>query len=160
MHIWNVLHTARWQNRTQKIAKNSPSAHHRTTLSGYIFATKACIDNRKKVLKQQYLATYSYNMVNFGPLAAEIVSLVWGSPANLNGFRVLAALLHGTLVVGVTQILRHWTEGTTCIQQPAITLALTHILVILIFDILGPQNIKRTQLWLRKPFLLSKNLLM
>jgi len=38
-------------------------------------------------------------MVNFGLLAAEIVSLVWGTPANSNGFRVLAALLHGTLVV-------------------------------------------------------------
>jgi len=36
-------------------------------------------------------------MVNFGPLAAEIVSLVWGTPDNFNGFRVLAALLHGTL---------------------------------------------------------------
>jgi len=32
----------------QKIAKNSPSGHHRTTLSGYVFATKALIDNRKK----------------------------------------------------------------------------------------------------------------
>jgi len=35
-------------------------------------------------------------MVNFGPLAAEILSLVWGTPANFNGFRVLAALLHGS----------------------------------------------------------------
>jgi len=42
-------------------------------------------------------------MVNFGPLAADIVSLVWGTPGNFNGFRVLAALLHGTLVVGVSQ---------------------------------------------------------
>jgi len=42
-------------------------------------------------------------MVNFGPLAAEIVSLVWGTPANFNWFRVFAALLHGTLVVGVSQ---------------------------------------------------------
>ena len=42
-------------------------------------------------------------MVNFGPFAAEIVSLVWGTAANFNGFRVLAALLHGTLVVGVSQ---------------------------------------------------------
>jgi len=33
-------------------------------------------------------------VVNFGPLAAEIVSLVWGTPANFNGFRVLASLLH------------------------------------------------------------------
>ena len=38
-------------------------------------------------------------MVNFGLLTAEIVSLVWGTPANVNGFRVLAALLHGTLEV-------------------------------------------------------------
>jgi len=28
-------------------------------------------------------------MVNFGPLAAEIVSLVWGTPANFNGFVIL-----------------------------------------------------------------------
>jgi len=31
-----------------KNRQNSPSGHHRTTLSGYIFATKARIDNRKK----------------------------------------------------------------------------------------------------------------
>jgi len=42
-------------------------------------------------------------MVNFGVLAAEIVSLVWGTPANFNGFRILAALLHGTVVVGVSE---------------------------------------------------------
>jgi len=46
-------------------------------------------------------------MVNIGLLAAEIVSLVWGTPANFNGFYVLAALLHGTVVVGVTQTLQH-----------------------------------------------------
>jgi len=33
-------------------------------------------------------------MVNFGPLAAEIGWRVWGTPANFNGFRVLALLLH------------------------------------------------------------------
>jgi len=38
-----------------------------------------------------------------GPLAAEIVSLVWGTSGNFNGFRVLAALLHDALVVGVSQ---------------------------------------------------------
>jgi len=36
----------------------------------------------------------------YGPRAAEIDPVVWGTPANFNGFRVLAALLHGTLVVG------------------------------------------------------------
>jgi len=46
-------------------------------------------------------------MVNFGLLAAEIVSLVWGTPANFNGFRVVAALLHDTVVVGVSETLQH-----------------------------------------------------
>jgi len=39
----------------QNIAKKSPSGHHRWTLSGYIFPTKALIDNGKKLVKQQYL---------------------------------------------------------------------------------------------------------
>jgi len=56
-------------------------------------------------------------MVNFGPLAAEIVLLVWGTPGNFIGFRVLAALLHGTVVVVVSQNLRRWTEGDTYIRQ-------------------------------------------
>jgi len=56
-------------------------------------------------------------MVNFGPLTAEICWRVWGTPANFNGFRVFAALLHGTLVVGVSQTLRRWTEGATYIRQ-------------------------------------------
>jgi len=38
-----------------KIAKKSPSGRHRTTLLGYVFATKAHIDNREKLVKQQYL---------------------------------------------------------------------------------------------------------
>jgi len=45
-------------------------------------------------------------MVNFGLLSAETDPVVWGTPANFDGFRVLAALLHGTLVVGVSQTLR------------------------------------------------------
>jgi len=56
-------------------------------------------------------------MVNFGPLAAEIGLPVWGTPSNFNGFRVLAALLHGTLVVNVSQTLRCSTEGATYIRQ-------------------------------------------
>ena len=96
---------------------NSPSGHHRTTLSGYFFATKAYIDNLKKLVKHQCLPTCVHNMVNFGPLAAEICRRVWGTPANFNWFRVLAALLHGTLVVGISQTLRRCTEGATYIRQ-------------------------------------------
>jgi len=55
-------------------------------------------------------------MVNVGLLAAESVSLVCGTQANFNGFRVLAALLHGTLAVGVSQTAA-LTEGVTYIRQ-------------------------------------------
>jgi len=81
--------------------------NHRTTLLGYIFATKVRIDNQKKMLNSNISPTYPYNMLNFGKQAAEIVSLVWGTSANVNGFRVLSALLLGTLVVGASQTLRH-----------------------------------------------------
>jgi len=50
-------------------------------------------------------------MVNFGPLAAEIGPVVWGTPANFNGFRVLAALLHRT---------QQWASGKLCgVEQRA-----------------------------------------
>jgi len=78
-----------------KNRQNSPSGHHSTTLSGHIFAikTRKFIDNRKKLVKQQYfLHMFSQLQIRWR---------VWGTPADFNGFRVLAALLHGTLAVGV-----------------------------------------------------------
>ena len=60
-------------------AKKSPFWHIRTNLSGYIFGTKACIDNRKKnSLNSNTSATCPDNMVNFGLLTAEICWRVWG----------------------------------------------------------------------------------
>jgi len=50
-------------------------------------------------------------MVNFGPLAADIGPVVWGTPANFNGFRLLAALL---------QILQQWASAKLCgVEQRA-----------------------------------------
>ena len=88
-----------------KVAKNLPSAHHRTTLSGYIFAAKAYIDNRKKILNSNTSSTPPHNTVNFSPLTAEIDSLVWGTPANFNGFRVLPSLLQRRRSTEVNQTL-------------------------------------------------------
>jgi len=85
--------------------KKSPFWHLRTTMSGCIIATKACIDNRKKnLLNIDTSSTCPHNMVNFGLLTAEICWRVWATRANLNGFRVLEALLHGNIVVGISQI--------------------------------------------------------
>ena len=61
------------QIQDAKSRQKSTSGHHRTNLSGYIFATKARIDNRKKnFLGSNTSSTCPQNMANFGPLTAEI----------------------------------------------------------------------------------------
>jgi len=95
MQVWNVLHTSCWKYRMQKLRKKSPSAHHRTDLLLHIFATRACTANRKKSLLNSNISSKcSQNMVNFGPLMAEIGWWVLGTPANFNEFCVLASLVH------------------------------------------------------------------
>jgi len=109
------LHAARWKYRTQKIAKNLPYGHHRTTLWGCTFATKACIDIGKKLLNSSISSTCPHNMLNFGPSSAEIGLPVWGTqwvlrvgfvtaPTSLNGCqpnstRCLAVSWAGTLYI-------------------------------------------------------------
>ena len=97
-------------------AKKLPSAHYRTTLSGCIFATKACIDNRKKMLNSNISSRCPHNMANFGPLTAEICWQVWGTPANFNGFRVLASLLQRCCSLKANQTLHDvWpSPGLVC----------------------------------------------
>jgi len=55
------------------------------------------LQSKKNKLNSNTSSTNPDNMVNFGPPAAEIILPVWGTPANFNGFRLLAALLHSTL---------------------------------------------------------------
>ena len=59
--------------------------------------------SEKNFLNSNTSSTCPDNMMNFGLLTAEVCWRVWGTPANYNGFHVLAALLHGTLAVGVSQ---------------------------------------------------------
>jgi len=91
------------QKKSPKIAIWAPS-HNFVAL--YLRNYGTYRQSEKNLISSNISSACPHNMVNFGPLAAEIVSLVWGTPANFNGFRVLAALLHGTLVVGVSQTLR------------------------------------------------------
>jgi len=51
------------------------------------------------LLSSNISSTCPHNMVNFGPPASEIGMVVWGTPANFNGFRILAvtALLYWAL---------------------------------------------------------------
>jgi len=80
--MWLVENTG-----PKKIGKKSPSRHHRTTLLGCIFATKTYIDNRKKnLLNSNSFSTCPDNMVNFGPLTADIRWQVWAPQQISAGF--------------------------------------------------------------------------
>jgi len=93
-----VLHAARWKYMQGR--KNDAKNRHLGTISQLCPAVSSQLRHvsttGKKLVKQQYLLHMSRNMVNFGPRTTEIGSGVWGTLANFNGFRVLAALLHGT----------------------------------------------------------------
>jgi len=83
-------------------------AHHLTTLSGYIFAIKACINNgNKNLLNTNISSTSPHNMVNFNPLMAETGWRVWSTPANFNGVSILASLLQRHRSIEVNQTLHN-----------------------------------------------------
>jgi len=86
-----------------------PKIHHQGTITQLCRAMSSQLRHvstvAKNLLSSNISSTCPHNMANVSPQAAEIVSLVWDTPANFNGFRVLAALLHGTVVLGVSQTL-------------------------------------------------------
>ena len=79
------------------IAKNSPSAHHRTNLSSHTFGTKACIDNPKKFVKPQYLV---------------LTCPQYGELRPINGWHWLASLRHRSKFQRVSR-LRFVTAATS-----------------------------------------------
>jgi len=92
MQVWNVLHAARWKYRTQKWCKN----RHLRTIAQLCRAISLQLRHYRQLEKNLLSSNISpicpYNMLNFGLCWDRFVSL--GHPANFDGFRVLAALLH------------------------------------------------------------------
>jgi len=118
MQVWYVLHVARWKYRTQKMTqKIAICAPSHNFVGLYLHNWGTYRQSEKNLLSSDISSTCLHNMVNFCLIAAEIVSGVWGTPATFNGSRVLAALLHGSQVVSVSQTLRRWTKGATYARQ-------------------------------------------
>ena len=63
--------------------------------------------SEKHLLNSNISSTCPQNMVNFGPLMAEIGSLVCGTLANFNGFCVLASLLQRRCSTEANQTARY-----------------------------------------------------
>jgi len=81
--------------RRKKVAKN----HHLGTIAQLCPAISSQIKHVSKIgkqlVKQQYVLQMSPQYGELSPLAAEIVSLLWGTPPHFSWFHVLAPLLHG-----------------------------------------------------------------
>ena len=94
-----------------RIAGNAgPKIRHLGTIAQLCRAISSQVKHmsaiEKNLLNSNTSSTCPRDMVNFGSLTAEFGSGVLGIPANFNGFRFLAALLHGILVLSVRQTLR------------------------------------------------------
>jgi len=151
MQVWNVLHAARWKYSTQKLAKN----RHLGIIAQICRAVSSQLRHvstiGKQILNSNTSSTCPDNMVFFNPLSAEIGLPVWGTHANFNGFLVMAALLHGMLVVGVSQTLRRWTDGAT-FGRAAITLGIgphsSFFYLLLLSSIFFPRLISAIAEWM------------
>jgi len=109
-----MLHAARWKCRTQKVAKKLLSGHHRTPLLGCVFATKARINSRKKLVKQQYVLHMSLLYVELGPTNGLDLLASLGHPSNDVAQRRSTKLCRmfdvswaGTLCIHFRQLLPH-----------------------------------------------------
>ena len=86
MQVWNLLHAARCEYRTQKSRQKShlgTIAQLRRSISSQLRHVSII---GKNLLSSNISSTCPHNMVNFGPLTAEIGSGVWGTPTNFDGF--------------------------------------------------------------------------
>jgi len=108
--------------------KKSPNVRHLGTIAQICRAMslqlRYAMTIGKNLLKINISSTCPYNMVNFGSLTAEIRWRVSGTPANFNGFRVLASLHAATSLNGGQPNFARcldvsWT-GTLCIHFPGL----------------------------------------
>jgi len=120
MQVWNVLRVARWKCRIQKFAIWAPSHNcHAISLQLRHVSTVG-----KKLVKQQCPPHMSSRYGELWPTNGWDLLASLGHPSKFQRVRAWAALLHGTLVVGVNQSLWHWTEVPPIFSRAAITLGI------------------------------------
>ena len=76
--------------------EKSPKIRHLGTIAQLCWAISSQLRHSssigKKLLNSNTSSTRPYNMVNIGPLTAEIGLPVWGTPANFNGISRLGSV--------------------------------------------------------------------
>jgi len=115
--------------------KKSPKILHLVTIAQLCWTISSQLRHisttGENLVKQQCLPHMSSEYDELRPTSGwDLLASFWCTPAHFNGFRVLAALLHGTVVVGVSQTaaLNRWRHLYSA-GRP-LCLALAHILVV------------------------------
>ena len=97
----NVLHARLVENTGRK---KSTKFRHLGTIAQLCWAASSQLRHistiEKNLLNSNISSRCFHNMVNFGPLTAEICSGVWGIPANFNGFSRLAFVPAARSLIG------------------------------------------------------------
>jgi len=119
-----MLHAAPWKCRTQKIAE----MRHLGIIAQFYRAISTQLRHvspiGKKLVKQQYLPHTSLQYGELRPTSGWDLLASLGHSCKFQRVSRLGRILHGSLVVGVSQTFRRWTEGVTYIRKAAITLGI------------------------------------
>jgi len=106
-HLFSVV--ADWMSARGFLKVQDTKIRHLHTIAKLCWAISSQLRRTltigKNSLNSCISSTCPHNMVNCGPLTADIGWWVWGTPANFNGFRVLASLLQRRRSTEVNQTL-------------------------------------------------------
>jgi len=119
--IWNNSFLVGGHARAEAQIDPRPLRTSRSTAYGAQVAWPLDYNGRastieKKLVKEQYLLHTSLQYGELQPTNGWDWLVGLGHPTVFQWVSRLAALLHGTLLVGVSQTLQRWTEGATYIQ--------------------------------------------
>ena len=117
MHVWNVLHAARWKYRMQKFAKIRHLGIIAQLCRAISLQLRHVSTIGKNHVKHQYLLHMSSQYGELRPTNGwdRLTSLE--HPCKFQLVSRLGSITARHLVVGVSQTLRRWTEGATYIRQ-------------------------------------------
>jgi len=114
----------------KKLPKTAIWAPSHNFVKLYLHNQGTCRQSEKNLSSSNMSSRCPHNMVNIGPLTAENDWQVWGISSYFSRYHVLAALLHGSQVVGVSQTAALNRGRHLCSAGRPSHWALAHILVL------------------------------
>ena len=119
MQVWNVLHVARWNTGRKNDAKNRHLGTIPQLCRAISLQLRHVSTTGKKLVKHQYMFHMCPQYGELWPTSGWDRFGSLGHPSYFQRLPRLGSVTarHVHVVVGVSQTLRRWTEGATCVRQ-------------------------------------------